>query len=666
MKKFVTFLTLIFISSIFAQNNLPYKNHKLPVEKRVEDLLNRLSLEEKIDLLGGTGFGTKPNKRLDIPELRMSDGPLGVRWDKSTSFAGGIGAGATWDTALVRQLGSAIGRELKAHGRDVILGPCVNIARVPMGGRNFESFGEDPYLTSRMAVSYIKGVQNENVAATVKHFAANNQEPNRGYVNVKVDERTLNEIYLPAFKSAITEAHSLLIMSAYNRVNGPYCAENDYLLRTKLKDEWKFDGLVVSDWGGVHSSVPTANGGLDLEMPTGDFLNNKTLDDAVKNGTVSEQTINDKVKRILTVMFKLGLFDHKRSEDPSLINSKENSEVNLKLAHEGMVLLKNNNNILPLNIDKLKSIAVIGPNAAFARTGGGGSSEVTPVYSVSPLTALQNKLGSKVKINFAQGVILNGSNSLPIESKYLSLPDGSGAGLLGEYFSNINLEGSPVFTRVDSVIDFNWETVSPKKDFPQEHFSVRWTGFVEFPKTGAYDLNFLVDDGVRVYVDDKLVINDWSDHAATIESCEANFEAGRKYKIKIEYYQGVGGALAKLFRKAADDELIREAADVAKNSDAVLLFVGTTDQDETEGRDRKDLVMTDNQDELIKEVAKANKNTVVILTSGSPVLMDSWNGKVDGILETWFAGSEIGNAVADVITGKFNPSGKLPMTFPKR
>ena len=251
MKKIITILMLVIMSNSYSQNNLPYKNPKLPVEKRVEDLLSRMSLEEKIDLLGGTGFATKPNQRLGIPELKMSDGPLGVRWQKSSAFAGGIGAAASWDTSLVDRLGSAIGRELKAHGRDVILGPCVNIARLPLGGRNFESFGEDPYLTSRIAVSYIEGVQKENVAATVKHFAVNNQEFERMFVDVKISERALNEIYLPAFKAAVTEANSLAIMTAYNKLNGPYCSENDYLLKTKLKDEWKFTGLVMSDWGAV-------------------------------------------------------------------------------------------------------------------------------------------------------------------------------------------------------------------------------------------------------------------------------------------------------------------------------------------------------------------------------------------------------------------------------
>lgn len=664
MKNIISFLLMIIISQSYSQNNLPYTNPKLPVEKRVEDLLSRMTLEEKIDLLGGTGFATKPNQRLGIPELKMSDGPLGVRWNTSSAFAGGIGAAASWDTALVGQLGSAIGRELKAHGRDVILGPCVNIARLPLGGRNFESFGEDPYLTSRMAVSYIEGVQKENAAATVKHFAVNNQEYERGFVDVRISERALNEIYLPAFKAAVTEAHTLAIMSAYNKVNGPYCSENDYLLKTKLKDEWKFAGLVMSDWGAVHSCIQTANGGLDLEMPTGEYLNNKTLSDAVKNGAVSEQTIDDKVKRILTVIFKLGLFEQPHKEDAGLVNTKENRDISLQLAREGIVLLKNDG-ILPLETNKLTSIAVIGPNAAAARTGGGGSAEVTPVYSVSPLDALQNKIGSRVKINYAPGVIL-GFNGIAVEAKYFLLPSGNGEGLLGEYFSSQNLEGRPAFTRNDDKIDFDWGSKSPREGFSRENFSVRWTGFLQVQKSGIYDMDFLSDDGVRMYLEDSLIINNWTQHPPTDNSYSANLEAGKKYKLKIEYYQGSGGAVAKLLWRNADDNFLKQAVNAAANSDAALVFVGTSDQYETEGKDRDDLALPDKQDELINEVVKANKKTIVILTTGSPVLMNGWNDKVQGILETWFAGEEIGNAAADVILGNYNPSGKLPITFPKR
>ena len=555
MKTTMLICGLLFISSIMLlgisihqvkDQMLPYKDQRLPIDDRVQDLLGRLTLQEKISLLGGTGFATKPIPRLDIPELKMSDGPLGVRWDKSTAFPAATCIAASWDTSLVNKVGKSIAEELKSKGRNVILGPCVNIARLPLAGRTFEAYGEDPYLASRMAVSYIEGVQSEGVAATVKHFAANNQEYERMFVNEKIDHRTLNEIYFPAFKAAVEDAKVLCVMSAYNKINGQYCSENDYLLKTKLKDDWNFDGLVMSDWGAVHSSIPTANSALDLEMPTGQYLNEQALLDSVKAGVVKEETINDKVRRILTVMFKLDLFDENEAADTALTNTPEHRQVAYQAAVEGIVLLKNKDNVLPLNLDKIKSIAILGPNAAVARTTGGGSAMVNPIYSVSPLEALRNKLGDKIKINFAEGVNLSG------------------------------------------------------------------------------DIK------------------------------------------KLEYLPSEGGTVTRLGLGSAIDDSIRKAVQAAKESDVAIVFAGTSYSYETEGKDRDDLTLPAGQDELIKEVAKANKNTFVVMITGSPVLMSSWIGKVNGLVQAWFGGDEAGNAIADVLLGKYDPSGKLPITFPAR
>ena len=642
----------------------PYKNKQLSIAERVNDLLNRMTLDEKINLLGGTGFATKPIKRFGLPALKMSDGPLGVRWGKSTAFPAGIAMASSWDTSLVKKVGAAIGREVKSKGRDVILGPCVNIARIPMGGRNFESFGEDPYLTSRMGVNYIKGVQSEDVAATVKHFDANNQEYERMFVNVKLGARAMHEIYLPAFKAAVEEGKVMAVMSAYNKVNNHYCSENDYLLETILKDKWNFGGLVMSDWGAVHSSIPTANGGLDLEMPTGKYLNKGKLSEAINSGSVKESEIDDKVRRILTVIFKLGIFDNPRKPDESLLNTKENRETAYKSALEGIVLLKNKNSILPLNPEKVKSIAVIGPNAAVARTGGGGSSRVEPVFSVSPLTALKNKLGKKVKINYAEGILMDG-DSPAIDSSLLLLPDGKTPGLKGEYFSNQNLKGNPAFTRIDKKVDFNWGDGSPKKNFNKDHFSVKWTGFISPKEDGKYTLELVSDDGVRFYLNNKLVIDDWTDHSSVTHLYSVNFKSNKKYKIRLEYYENGGGANVKLSMRTNSKKLISDAVLAASKSDVALLFVGTSDQFESEGFDRKDLILPNNQDELIKKITQVNKNVVVVLTTGSPVLMNDWIENVDGLIETWFDGEEIGNAAADVLLGNYNPSGKLPITFPK-
>lgn len=654
----------------FSSNNnsgdeMIYKNKNASIEERVEDLLKRMTIEEKIEMIGGTGFETKAIERLGIPPLNMTDGPLGVRWESSTALPSGILLGATWNPDIVTEFGKVLATETKAKGRHVILAPCVNIARIPMGGRNFESFGEDPFLTSQITVNYIKGVQSENVAATVKHFAVNNQEYQRDFVNTIVDERTLNEIYFPAFKAAVEEANVLAVMSAYNKLNGHFCSENDFLLVNMLKNNWKFNGLVMSDWGAVHSSVPTFNSGLDLEMPTGKYLNKETLLDKIKSGELSKAKLDDKVRRILRVMFTIGLFDNYQY-DKSKVNTNGHKKVALDVAREGIVLLKNENSILPLDLNKFKSIAVVGPNSKIAVTGGGGSSMVVPFNSISPLEALQNKIGNKVKINFAQGLIIDGETNV-IENKFLFTDKNQKInGLNAEYFTNMNLEGKPAKVVVDNEVNFMWNDKGPFEDFPENNFSVRWTGYLKPDKSETYTFDVGSDDGVRLYIDDELVINDWSDHAYLTNSFTKDLKAGQLYKIKLEYYERGGGAIVKFGWRKPNDELLVDAINAAKISDAVIVFAGTNANYESEGFDRKDLILPNKQDEFIENIAAVNKNLIVVLTTGSPVLMDRWIDKVDGLIEAWFAGEQAGNAIAEVLLGETNPSGKLPITFPKR
>lgn len=662
MKKLL--ILLLLASVLFAQN---YKDKSLPVEKRVEDLLSKMTLDEKIEMLGGTGFATKKIDRLGIPELRMTDGPVGVRWGKSTAFPVSTASAATWDPKFAGNVGSAIGRETKGHARHVILGPCVNIARLPMGGRNFESYGEDPFLAARMAVAFIKGVQQENVAATVKHFAVNNQEHERMFTDVMIGNRALNEIYLPTFKAAVNEADVLCVMCAYNKINLHYASENDYLLNEKLKKEWGFKNLVMSDWGAVHSSIPVAKGKLDLEMPFGTFMNKSTLQGAIDDGTIPLETINDKVRRILTVIFKLGLFDKPvLEEDDSLINSPENRKVAYETSLASIVLLKNDQNILPLDNDKIKTVAVIGPNAAVARAGGGGSALVSSIDPVSPLDGLKNKMSSNIKIKFAKGVDFDEAVK-EIESKYL-FTDATQKknGLNAEYFDNLNLSGNPKYKQVDEEINFDWGDSSPDNGIGKDKYSVRWTGYLKAPISGDVVLNIVIDDGTRVWFDDKQILEDWSRHSTRKKSVVVKMEEGKLYKIKMEYFEDGGGATAILGWKMGKENFLEDAVELAKKSDCVLLFVGTSSNVETEGRDRDNLVLPAGQDELISKVAEVNKNVVVVLTTGSPVLMNNWIDKVKGIVEMWFAGSEGGNAIADVLLGNYNPSGKLPITFPKR
>ena len=357
-------------------------------DEKIERIILKMTLKQKLDLLGGTGFATKEMDSLGIPSIKMTDGPMGVRWDNATAFPAGIALASTWDTSLARQIGVVLGKETKAKGRDMLLGPCINIVRTPVGGRNFETYGEDPYLNGRMAVSWIQGLQSEKVLASVKHFAVNNQEHERMSISAEISERALYEVYLPAFKMAVQEGDAKTVMSAYNKVNGVHAAENNWLLDKVLKGEWNYQGFVVSDWGAVHSSLGTAKNGNDLEMPDGRYMNSDSLTKYIQSGELKESTINDKVRRILRGAFwaRLDKKDSTRYQSP--INTDDHKKLARRAATESIVLLKNENQILPIVRSDIKSIAVIGPNANEARTGASGGSWAGCVYDAERIAHL--------------------------------------------------------------------------------------------------------------------------------------------------------------------------------------------------------------------------------------------------------------------------------------
>jgi beta-glucosidase len=573
---FPAIFVLVFLPySVQSQNaspapvpaDVPYKNASTPVEERVKDLLGRMTLEEKASMLAGSGWmESMPIERLGIPAIKMADGPMGVRaWYGSsaitnaaatpkvlsTSFPSGVAMAATWDTDLVEREGRAIGQEVKALGRDMILGPTVNINRMPLWGRNFEGYGEDPYLSARMGVAYIKGVQAEGVIPSLKHFAANNQEFERHRMDEHIDGRTLHEIYLPAFKAGVEEAGVWTVMSAYQKVNGKYCAENPYLLKDVLKKEFGFEGFVVSDWGSTYSTAPTVNAGMDLEMPggppakamlssprsiesgnSGTWLEKDKVLSEIKAGHISQAALDDNVSRILRVIFLSGLFDHPHPGGGE-IDTPGQRTIALQGATEGIVLLKNQGGMLPLDAAKVKSIAVIGPNAGVARTGGGGSSLVRPKSAVAPLEGIENKAGSGVKVTYALGVGMDGED--------------------------------------------------PAQDTPEA-------------------------------------------------------------------------------RAAA----MKDAVEAASNADVAVVVVGRYNKNESEGFDVKTMDLPAGQDELIQAVEKANPHTVVVLNTGDPVTMTKWIDQTPALLDMWYSGEQGGDALAAVLFGAANPSGKLPVSLPKK
>lgn len=635
-------------------------------EARIDALLAEMTLAEKVSLLyGETGMSLRAIPRLRIPALQMADGPLGARWGQATAFPAPIALASAWDGDLAERFGKAIGAEWRNKGRQVWLGPGMNILRVPQCGRNFEYFSEDPFLAARLAAGAVRGAQSAGVIACAKHYACNNQEQNRTTVNVQVDERTLREIYLPAFEACVREAGVWSVMAAYNRVNGAYCTANAHLLDEILKDEWGFNGFVVSDWGAVHETVGPALAGMDLEMdganPSGTYWGSDKLLNAVQSGAVPVELIDDKVRRILRALLATGIMDAPW-DSPNRPMNEHNSLVR-EIARSGIVLLKNEGSLLPLDPQASQTIAVLGSRYATAGTGGGGSSAVTPYYSVSPLQGLRSAAGVGVTFIDKPGVSTSGGYTAA-PSSYLSPLSGSGNGLTGEYFNNRTLAGLPALTRVDATVDFNWGAGSPHPSVASNNFSVRWRGRLTVPAGGAWTIGMATDDGCRVYLDGELIVDDWTNHAAHLSAASVTLTAGQPYDLVLEYYEAEGDASAVFV--CQQNLALGEAVAAAQAADVALVFVGLDATRESEGFDRASIDLTSEEVALIKGVAAVNPNTAVIIVAGSQVGFDAWIDDVPAVVQAWYGGQEAGNAIADVVFGAVSPSGKLPMSFVRR
>jgi beta-glucosidase len=662
--RFLPFAVIVVCALASTAPSQPQTTANAVVESRVAGLVSRMTLDEKITLIAGTGFDTAPLERLGIPALRMSDGPSGVREGESTAFPAGVGMAAAFDPDLVERIGRALAREAKAKGKDVLLAPCVNIVRAPHAGRNFESFGEDPYLAARTTVAHIKGVQAEGVLATVKHFAVNNQEHERMTIDAQVDERALHEIYLPAFEAAVKEGEVAAVMSAYNRVNGRYASENAVLLVDILRKRWGFRGLVMSDWGAVHSTAPTILSGLDLEMPTGQFLNPETVKTALRSGEIEEKAIDRMVANLLRLIAATGRLDGRRPSGGA-VDTPGHRALALEAARAGIVLLKNDGGVLPLDKTRMRTVAVIGPNAEVARVGGGGSSRVFPPYAVSPLEGLRKKAGEAIRIQFAPGVVAI-EDTTPIPPESLRPSEGEGEGLLGEYFDTIDFKGAPRLRRLDPRVSFRWQTGAPAEGMPSDGFSVRWTGRLLPPATGRYVLSLSSNDGARLFLDDEVVIDNWKASGTLMQTTTIDLRADAPKSLRLDYFDNRGFADITLGWRRLEENPLPTAVRAAGEADVALVFAGLSGVLETEGRDRASLALPDAQRELIAAVARANPRTVVVLNSGGPLLMDPWIANVAAVVQAWYPGQEGGNALADVLFGDADPAGRLPITFPRR
>jgi beta-glucosidase len=641
-------------------------------ETRIEALLEQMTLEEQVRLLAGaTAWTTEPIERLGIPAIKVSDGPNGARGGgaliggvPAACFPVGIALAATWNTALVEQVGQALGEEALTKGARVLLAPTVNIHRTPVNGRNFECYSEDPHLSARMAVAYINGVQSKGVGATVKHFICNDSEFQRNTISSEIDERTLREIYLPPFEAAVKEAGTWALMSSYNRVNGAYVSDRPDLINELLKGEWSWDGLVMSDWFALKSTAEAVNGGTDLEMPGPSNVRGQKLLDAVEAGEVAPETVRESARRILRLIARVGAFEDPAIPEERAVDRPEHRAVARRAAAEGIVLLKNDG-LLPLEPAQLESLAMIGPNARTAQIMGGGSAQVNAHYRVSPFEGVAARFGDQVELSYAEGC-----------TNFKLLPElKSDGGFTLDYFNDAEFSGAPVYSASSAMSEQMWFAPVPGVDM--ERFAVRMSGSFTPGESGVYHFSLVSAGLSRLLVDGELLIDNWEarapgEHYFGFGSTEAlgaiELQAGRPYALTVEYGRGPAQQFAALRVGCVppiDDQAIEKAVAVAREADVAVVCVGLTGEWESEGYDRKTLALAGRQDELVARVAAANPRTVVVLQTGSPVVMP-WLSEVAAVIQAWFPGQECGNAIADVLSGALNPSGRLPQTFPAR
>jgi beta-glucosidase len=643
--------------------------------------LANMTVEEKASLSAGQGtWNTPPIERLGIPPVYMTDGPVGARGvgfpgigEQTTSICIPCGSalGATWNLTLVEQLGVVLGTETRRKGSHLLLAPTINIHRSPLGGRSFECYSEDPFLTGKTAAAYIRGLQSQGAAATVKHFVCNDQEYERMTIDVVVDQRTLREIYLVPFEMAVREGNALAIMTAYNRLNGVYCAENEDMFRI-LREEWGFEGIVMTDWFGGASTAGAAKAGLDLQMPAPDRFYGARLAEAVRSGEVPEAHLDAIANRMLTLFDELDVYSAKPNEYivvPEL-DERVHRDLTRQAAAESMVLLANNGT-LPLNPTAVKSVAVLGPNAATPRIMGGGSAEVLPRTTTTLLEALTTTFSN---VTFEKGCDID--LRVPVASARLLSPTGE-QGFAVEVFANTEWSGEPKLT-VNRSDGRAMLLTGQDRGIGASGFSFRATSTYTTDVSGPHHVAVVQVGPSRVTIDGRVIFDGitnalpkgeaffgmGSDEYVTTEQ----FEAGREYEIVVEYQaltpQFIHGAQLGI-RAVPPADLMDRAVAAAAKADVALVVVGTNNDWESEGYDRKTIALPGEQDELVRRVAAVNKKTIVIVNTGAPVAMP-WVDEVAGVIHVWFGGEEMAGALTDVLTGVTDPSGRLPTTFPKR
>lgn len=677
-----------------AQGTELYKDPNAPIPERVKDLLSRLTLEEKVSLMIHNSPGIP---RLGIDKFYHGNEALHgvVRPGKFTVFPQAIGMAATWNPELIKAEATAISDEARGKWNKLGLGknqhdgssdlltfwsPTVNMARDPRWGRTPETYGEDPYLTGMIGTEFVKGLQGDHprylkAVATPKHFAANNEEHNRASCNAVISERDLREYYLPSFERCIRDGKAQSIMTAYNAVNGVPCTVNHYLIQKVLRGDWGFQGYVVTDCSAPQwmvtqhkfvrdyetAAVLMMKAGNDIECA--DNVYTQPLINAYKDYRVTDAEIDSVAYHILRGRMMLGLFDDPglnpyNSISPDKVGCKEHQELAREVARQSLVLLKNEKNTLPINPKKVKKIAVVGLNADRCEF---GDYSGTPVNeSVSVLQGIRNLVGDQVEIIHAPWVSL-ATGYEPISKDFF--PEG----LKAEYYKNVNLEGTPL-VRVDEEIYYDPASQPPDPAWSQP-MSVRWTGKLRPTVTGDYVISMKSDDGCRVWINGKKLIDSWVERPATADDATINLEAGKEYDLKVEYFDGGGDRFARLYWRAPilDNTdrlaLYGEAGKAAAEADMTIAVMGIDKSIEREGQDRYTLELPTDQQEFIKEIYKVNPNTVLVMVAGSSIALNWEDENLPAILYAWYPGEQGGNAVAEALFGEYNPGGRLPLTF---
>lgn len=674
-----------------------YRDTTQTAEARAKDLLGRLTIEEKISLLHASSPGIP---RMGIDKYFMGNEALHgiVRPGHFTVFPQAIGMASMWNPDLQYRIATAASDEARARWNELDLGkkqtehfcdlltfwsPTVNMARDPRWGRTPETYGEDPYLTGILGSQYVRGLQGNNprylkTVATPKHFAANNEEHNRFECQAAINETDMREYYLPAFERCVREGNAQSIMTAYNAINGVPCTVNNWLLKKVLKEDWGFDGYVVSDCGAPglvmtdhhYAKTPEAaammclQAGLDVEC--GDNIYPNNLLNAYKQYMVTEAQIDSAAYHVLRARMRLGLFDDPDAVpynhlSPSIVGCKEHQDLALDAARQSIVLLKNSKNTLPLNDKKIRKIAVVGINAANHEFGDYSGDPVREPVSV--LEGIRQRVGDKVEVLYAPWQ--SNEEGFQLISA-LNFPEG----LKGEYFDNPEFKGTPK-VRTDKNINFEPANQAPDPFLPTSPMSVRWTGKLVPTASGQYVLSFTSDDGVRVWLDGKLIIDDWSVHPRRDEKAVVNLEKGRSYDLKVDYFDGGGDCIARLNWMVpgnganAMEEMFGQAANVVKDADVVVAVMGINQSIEREGQDRNTLGLPKDQQIFLQEAYKLNPNIVLVLVAGSSMGINWEDEHLPAIVDAWYPGEAGGTAVAEVLFGDYNPAGRLPLTFYK-